>query len=350
MKRIIVCADGTWNVEDQVNAETGKRRPTNVTKIARAVLPQDRSGIHQIVFYRVGVGTGHGTDKYTGGAFGKGIEENIIALYRNILYNYALGDEIYLFGFSRGAFTARSLAGFMKFAGLLEKDDDYFVPDLYACYESGCGPGTSQWQKANRRIQGTRPCPEIKMIGVWDTVGSLGAPGWLGYVLNGKKYQYHQVGLFDEIKHAFHALAIDEHRKPFSPTLWEPPATWKGELDQVWFAGPHCDVGGGYSPDGLANLALHWIVGRASELGLEFDQTYLAPFKGVPESVLHDSMTLKFKAMGSVMRGIGKSKNGREAIHASVLSRMERPESKYSPHNVLEFLKGPDAKVWDESS
>src|SRR5690606_30939001 len=122
------------------------------------------------------------------------------------------------------------------------------------------------------------------------------------------------VGLFDEIEHAVHALAIDERRKPFLPTLWEAPDGWGGRLDQVWFAGVHCGVGGGYSPDGLANLALHWLVRQATGLGVEFDATYLSPFKGVPTSVLHDSMSFKYKALGSVVRPIGKAKNGNEAI------------------------------------
>ncbi len=345
MKRIIICADGTWNVQDQVNDETGKRRPTNVTKLARAVLPTDRNGVHQVVFYREGVGTGPGTDKLTGGAFGNGIEDNIVSLYRSILYNYTPGDEIYLFGFSRGAFTARSLAGFMKFAGLLEKDDDYFVPDIYACYEAGQGPGTEQWRHANRKVKDTRPCPVIRMVGVWDTVGSLGAPGMLGQIFNSKKYQYHQVGLIDEIEHAFHALAIDERRKPFVPTLWDAPDGWRGRLEQVWFAGVHCGVGGGYSPDGLANLALHWLVREASHLGIEFDVNYLNPFKGVPTALLHDSMSFKYKALGSVVRSIGKTKNGNEAIHQSVVQRMNHVESGYSPPNVVEYLKNPAARI-----
>lgn len=345
MKRIIVCADGTWNVQDQVNDETGKRRPTNVTKLARAVLPVDQNGIHQVVFYREGLGTGPGTDKLTGGAFGSGIEDNIVSLYRSILYNYSLGDEIYLFGFSRGAFTARSLAGFMKFAGLLEKDDDYYVPEIYACYESGHGVGTDQWRKANRKVSGTRPCPPIRMLGVWDTVGSLGAPGFLGQIFNSKKYQYHQVGLFNEIEHAFHALAIDERRKPFSPTLWEAPDGWGGQLEQVWFAGVHCDVGGGYSPDGLANLALLWLVRQAADLGVGFDRNYLSPFKGVPTSVLHDSMSFKYRPLGTVVRPIGMAKNGHEAIHDSVVRRMGDAESAYSPPNVKAYLARPDARV-----
>lgn len=345
MKRIVVCADGTWSIRDQVNKETGKRRPTNVTKLARAILPTDAGGVPQIVIYLEGVGTGPGIDKLTGGAFGSGIEKNIVSLYRSILYNYEPGDELYLFGFSRGAFTARSLAGFLKFAGLLEKDDDYYTPDLYACYEGGHGPGTPQWTAANRNVQGTRPCPPIRMIGVWDTVGSLGAPGVLGQVFNSRKYQYHQVDLFPEIQHAFHALAIDERRKPFAPTLWEAPAGWTGQLEQAWFAGTHCNVGGGHAPDGLANVALHWLVGEAGHLGLAFNAAYLKPFSPRFDSVLHDSMGFKYKLLGEITRPLGASARGNESIHESAVQRMDRAELKYAPANALAYLEQPGHRV-----
>jgi uncharacterized protein (DUF2235 family) len=177
MKRIVICADGTWNIRDQLDKETGKRRPTNVTKVARAVRPRDRHGVDQIVLYRDGVGTGGPLDKVTGGAFGSGVEDNVRSLYRFIVYNYEPGDALYFFGFSRGAFTVRTLVGFMSKVGLIEKDDDYFVPEIYACYEHGQGPGTSEWEKAFRKVRDRRPCPPIKLVGVWDTVGSLGAPG-----------------------------------------------------------------------------------------------------------------------------------------------------------------------------
>jgi hypothetical protein len=133
VKRIVICADGTWNVRDQVDEETKKRRPSNVTKIARAVLPQSADGIDQVVYYDEGLGTGNAVDKFSGGAFGRGIEENIRQLYRFIVYNYQSGDELYFFGFSRGAFTVRSLAGFMNLVGLVQKDDDFYVPDIYGC-------------------------------------------------------------------------------------------------------------------------------------------------------------------------------------------------------------------------
>jgi len=100
MKRIILCADGTWNVRDQVDKQTGKRRPTNVTKVARAVRPRSRDGIDQVVYYHDGVGTGGLKDRITGGAFGHGIEDNIRVLYRFLVYNYEPGDELFFFGFS----------------------------------------------------------------------------------------------------------------------------------------------------------------------------------------------------------------------------------------------------------
>src|SRR5262245_42812761 len=223
MKRIVICADGTWNERDQINEETGKPRPTNVTKIARATLPHAADGTDQIVFYHDGVGTGGGLDRYTGGAFGSGMENNIRVLYRFIVYNYIAGDQLFLFGFSRGAFTVRSLLGFMQKVGLLEKDDDYYVPELYGCYESNIQAGSPEWQHAFRHVTGARPCPPVRFIGVWDTVGALGAPGVLGQLLNRDKYKYHDVRLTPSVENAYQALAIDEHRKPFAPTLWERP-------------------------------------------------------------------------------------------------------------------------------
>lgn len=346
MKRIVICADGTWNQRDQLDEKTGKRRPTNVTKLARAVLPQARDGVHQVVFYHEGVGTGPGMDKLTGGAFGHGMEENIRALYRDIVYNYAPGDALYFFGFSRGAFTVRSLAGFMRFAGLVEKDDDYYVPELYACYEAGKGPGTPEWAHANRKITGTRPCPPIRMLGVWDTVGSLGAPGALGQLVNPNKYRYHDVTLGPAVQNAFHALAIDERRKPFAPSVWDRPDGWAGQLVQAWFPGVHCNVGGGYTPDGLANGALWWLVGEAAHLGLDFDATYLAPFGQAANSYLADSMDMKYRLLGSLLRPIGTARNGGEGLHASVIARMQDPACQYAPENVKAFrAQHPAAQV-----
>jgi len=338
MKRVILCADGTWNIRDQVDAASGERHPTNVTKIARGILPRSARGIDQITYYHDGVGTAAGLDHYTGGAFGEGVEANIRELYRFLVYNYELGDEVFFFGFSRGAFTVRTLAGFMNKFGFLQKGDDYCVPDLYDCYESGQGPGTDAWTKAFQNVRNPRPCPPIKFIGVWDTVGALGAPGFVGQYLNKDKYKYHDVELNPNIHNAYHALAIDERRSPFTPNLWSRPPGWTGTLQQAWFAGVHCNVGGGYTPDGLANEALHWMVEKAESLGLEFDSNYLKPFRPCFNSLLQDSMTGIYKLLGEYVRPIGEHLAAGEVLHKSVVDRKNLPACNYNPQNLTAFL------------
>ena len=345
MKRIVVCADGTWNERDQLDESTGKRRPTNVTKLARAVLPQASDGTSQVVFYDEGVGTSGGVDKLTGGAFGRGIERNVRDIYRFLVYNYQDGDQIYLFGFSRGAFTVRTLAGFMNKVGLLGKGDDYYVPDLYACYERSDAPGSPRWEQAFRNVKARRECPPILMVGVWDTVGALGAPGLLGRVANRGKYQYHDVSLNPRIRNAFHALAIDEQRSPFAPDLWQRPAGWQGRLEQVWFAGVHSNIGGGYTPDGLANEALHWMVEQAEQLGLQFDASYLAFFAPVYGSELKDSMTATYRVMGRHVRELGAHAAHGEAVHQAAVDRFRDARCNYRPANLAGYLDGGQARI-----
>ncbi len=334
MKRIVICSDGTWNVRDQIDEESQKRRPSNVTKIARAVLPRASNGVDQIVYYDEGLGTANAVDRFSGGAFGKGIEENIRQLYRFIVYNYEAGDELYFFGFSRGAFTVRTLAGFMNLVGLVQKDDDFYVPDIYGCYESSKRPGSPEWAKAFRKVKDTRPCPPIRMIGVFDTVGALGAPGVLGQVFNADKYEYHDVALNPNIQNAYHALAIDERRKPFAPNIWKRIANWNGTLQQAWFAGSHINVGGGAAPDGLANEALHWIVEKAENLGLEFDKAFLTFYRACFNSVLRDSMSGKYRLFGELRRPIGQQVADGEAIHQSAIDRVGHADSRYGPENL----------------
>ena len=347
MKRIVICADGTWNLRDQVDAESGKRRPTNVTKTARAIRPRARDGVDQVVFYHDGLGTRGPLDKVTGGAFGAGIENNVRNLYRAIVYNFEPGDELYFFGFSRGAFTVRTLVGFMNLVGLIEKDDDYYVPEIYSCYEKDKRFGSAEWTSAFHNVHGTRPCPPIAFIGVWDTVGSLGAPGVIGKIasaLRGNKYAYHDVGPNEHVAHAYHALAIDERRKPFEPTLWQRPPDWPGVLEQAWFAGVHSNVGGGYRPDGLANEALHWIISKAKLLGLDVDRDYLAHFEPHFDSKLHDSMSLKYRVFGPLIRPIGMYAADGECVHESALKRLKHSPSQYAPENLKRVMeKGPDA-------
>jgi uncharacterized protein (DUF2235 family) len=312
-----------------------------VTKVARAVLPRARDGIDQVVYYHDGVGTGGGMDRVTGGGFGHGMEDNIRILYRFIVYNYEPDDELYFFGFSRGAFTVRSLAGFMRKVGLVQKDDDYYVPDIYHCYETNKGPGTPEWEKAFHNVRDVRPCPLICFIGVWDTVGALGAPGLIGQIFNRGKYKYHDVGLHDAIQNAAHALAIDERRRPFAPDIWRKPEGWAGRLEQAWFPGVHSNVGGGYWPDGLANEALHWIVEKAADLGLQFDESYLAYFLPCFNSVLVDSMTIAYRAMIPHDRKLGEHAADGEKVHQAAIDRMGLPACAYGPESLKAYLANP---------
>lgn len=343
MKRIVLCADGTWNLRDQIDEKSGKRRPTNVTKMARAIRARDAQGVDQVVYYHDGIGTSGGClDRHSDGAFGHGMEDNVRNLYRFIVYNYQPGDALFLFGFSRGAFTVRTLAGFMHQVGLIEKDDDFWLPEIYACYEQQKGPGTPEWTQAFHKVKGTRPCPPIELIGVWDTVGALGAPGLLGQVFNKNKYRYHDIGLNPAILHAFHALAIDEHRKPFAPDLFVRPQGWAGVLEQAWFPGAHCGVGGSYWPDGLANEALHWIAEKAEGRGLALDATYLSYFKPCFNTKLHDSMSAMYRAMGPHVRPIGRQLADGEVVHQAAIDRRGLLAD-YRPENLEQYLKSAPA-------
>jgi uncharacterized protein (DUF2235 family) len=345
MKRIVICADGTWNERDRIDEKTGRRHPTNVTKVARAIRARASDGIDQVVYYHDGVGTGGGVDKFTGGAFGEGIEANVRDLYRFILYNYeerdrdGKPDQLFFFGFSRGAFTVRTLAGFMKKVDLLHKDDDYYIPEAYGCYEKSVSRGSAPWKKAFHNVKPPRACPKIAFVGVWDTVGALGAPGAMGQALNRDKYKYHDIELGPHIENAFHAMAIDERRRPFLPNLWTRNPDFTGQLEQAWFPGVHSNVGGSYSPDGLANEALHWLVGKAEGFGLEVDDAFLAHYTPCFNSTLNDSMTAMYRVLRPASRTIGAHAADGECIHQAAIDRLNHAPSNYAPANLTASLR-----------
>ncbi len=173
---------------------------------------------------------------------------------------------------------------------------------------------------------------------MWDTVGSLGAPGAIGQFLAPNKYKYHDTALNDRIANAFHALAIDERRGPFAPTLYARPAGWPGTLEQVWFPGYHCNVGGSSDPDGVANEALHWLIEKAEGLGLELDKAYLVHYLACFNSEVHDSMSTLYRLMPKYVRPIGDNLAHGEAIHQSALDRMRLPECNYKPENLAKAV------------
>ena len=189
--------------------------------------------------------------------------------------------------------------------------------------------------------------PPIKFIGVWDTVGALGAPGFLGQLFNGKKYAYHDIALNDNIQNAYQALALHEHRKPFFPSVWAAPAAWRGTLVQTWFVGAHSDIGGGEPRDGLANEALHWMVEKAERLGLEVDSSFLAHYRPCFNGDYHDSMTVTYRLLGSVTRALGTAVGGVETVHQAVLDRqVKTPQlGPDNPTNVGATLHGASAET-----
>ncbi len=336
-KRIIICCDGTWNTADQREGETPK--PTNVAKMAQAISPQDQQGTPQIVYYGEGVGTDPGLyNKVVGGMTGKGISANIIAAYRFLVNNYVEGDELFFFGFSRGAYTVRSLAGLVRNCGILKKMHVNKMGAAYDLYRSKNladkpdGPNAVQFIMTY-----SRKIPVIKFIGVWDTVGALGIPNDILQLSEGL-YEFHDVKLSQIIANAYHALAIDENRKPFLPTLWEQnEKAVNQKLEQVWFAGVHSDIGGGYVKSGLSDISFQWMKEKVAACGLGFEaiDNFIFPDPFIPH---HNELRGIYLLIGKVSRPIGKGKGTFESIHESVMTRRNKLKGKYAPDNLIEYL------------
>ena len=262
-RRLVVCFDGTWNDPDK------GAKPTNVVKMVRAVRAITQDGVSQVVFYDKGVGTAGGTDALFGGAFGAGLLTNVIDGYRFLANNYEDGDEIYVFGFSRGAFTARSLAGLIGLGGLLHPAKlGGGLRELVDVYKDETLDATGKRVKADGLKIGPRHRVRIACVGVWDTVGSLGVPGDIGNTFKKKKYYFHDVQLGADVDVALHAAAIDEKRGPFAPTLWVSkdgrPTRDDQTVEQVWFSGVHSNVGGSYADATLSDIAFDWMVQRVT--------------------------------------------------------------------------------------
>jgi uncharacterized protein (DUF2235 family) len=303
-KRLVVCFDGTWNAADSKDAET------NVVKLARAIPVRDPADNLQLVLYLRGVGTGGFADRLVGGAVGEGVENNLRSGYMFIAQNYEPGDEIFLFGFSRGAFTARSLSGFISAAGLLKRECLSLMFNAWQYYET---PGAKRPATpfAGMREASCHQAVRIKCVGVWDTVGSLGIPAPELRALrdlNQKHFGFHDTQPSGMVDHAFHALAVDEMRDEFVPTLWTMPEVAAGQplphVEQVWFAGAHSDVGGGYERENaLSDIPLLWMADRAQSCGLHVDFARLPDrAKLNPLATLHDARKLLSYSVTDLLR------------------------------------------------
>ncbi|KAH7014374.1 uncharacterized protein B0I36DRAFT_389287 [Microdochium trichocladiopsis] len=272
-KRLIVCCDGTW----QSSVTIKKNVPSNLTRLARSfaredVVTDDKSGKEtvweQIVYYDAGIGTGEisKAEKDRQGGFGHGFVANVIEAYNFLVLNWYPGDKIYCFGFSRGAYTARAVAGLVNDIGVISPRDMQDFPELYAAYSSYKGGDSHGFRKSReyRRWQAgvlskqrkdpatglalwdqiphalvTEESRLVEVVGVFDTVGSLGVPDspyftvdaimtGINYWWGGESPGFHNVNLSPYIANAFHAMALDEHRGPFSPTLWHLPPPLPG--------------------------------------------------------------------------------------------------------------------------
>jgi uncharacterized protein (DUF2235 family) len=305
MKRLVICLDGTWNRADQEH--NGVPCPSNVVQMAFRAAKRDE-GVAQLVYYDQGVGTGNLLDRLSGGAFGEGLEDNINEAYRFLLANYELGDQMFLFGFSRGAFTARSLAGMIRKCGILRRASVRHYRAALRLYhgpEHPDDPGPTQF-RAEHSIGGAGPIP-IRFVGVWDTVGALGIPLRGLRWLTRHKHQFHDTELSKSVQFACHALAIDEHRAPFQPALWTYRPKEGQTVEQVWFCGAHSDVGGGYSESLLSDIALNWMVGRAHAAGLALDPEAMSAYPVTPDhhGKPHNSATGWYRLAPGIDRPIG---------------------------------------------
>lgn len=292
-KNIALFIDGTWNKSvDVILPES-----TNVYKLFKA---SDKTN-DQLPEYAAGVGTdawwAHPVRKIFGGLFGLGTQYRIRDAYQFLSGNYDRGDNVYLFGFSRGAFQARSLAGFIDAVGLLLRSAAHSdkVEEAYNLYESGQDATQSPLRQLLRRLDlPAMPNVEdgtvlpIYFMGVWDTVGALGLPGRM------KKFsapftEYHQTELPSNVTHARHALAVHELRDDFEPLLWmrRSPLNPAQTLEQVWLPGAHADVGGGYPESGWSDVGLRWMASEAKALGLKLNSQLPTPADISAEQIHH---------------------------------------------------------------
>jgi uncharacterized protein (DUF2235 family) len=339
MANIVICADGTWNRPEE---DIEKDFPTNVLKLARAIEPAP-TRLKQHVFYDWGLGSYHNT--MTAGATGRGIHKNIQDGYRYIVQNYAEGDKIYLFGFSRGAYTVRALSGLINNCGILKRPDARLISDAWGIYKSPSAKNHPEGDASVKfRTAHCHPSRDVHFIGVWDTVGALGVPFSLLGMFD-RRDEFYDTKMGPNVAFARHALAIDEEREDFEPTLWDPrPGV---DLKQVWFAGVHADIGGSYPPDkdtGLsaADSPLAWMLDEASAAGLKIEPHIRTALTDGSKGKIHQSRNHIYRFKKPYYRPLIDPKRP-TLIHPSVKSRYQQ-DSSYRPKMLEELVK---SRGWD---
>ncbi|TFK41204.1 hypothetical protein BDQ12DRAFT_679070 [Crucibulum laeve] len=348
-KRIIVCCDGTW--QDGISEH--RSQYTNILRLARTINHEDVRNpnshpIPQIVFYQSGIGTENNFySEYIEGTTGGSLADKVEEAYAFIAHNYTPGDEIFLFGFSRGAYTARMVAMFVGEIGVLDrKDMDHFAGIFIAYQKLGKSKDEAEInmlkEKMFRWNQHTSPGKiradsdgdtfSVQCVGVFDTVGSLGLPEELTF--RSKKlrtlFGFPDRLLGEHIHRAYQALALNETRSDFNCNKFEQTegGRQKGQvLKQCWFTGSHSDIGGGYRDHDLADLSLVWMAAQIGDI-LSLDMKYLSGLLSTPVAQWgaqkpHDPRTGIFSFSLSIQRPLPTTLNviTQETIHASVLEQ-----------------------------
>ncbi len=363
MKTIAIFFDGTWNKPQTLtnvrlgfNALVSDSRSTDNTRRYRPDGHDDHT--EQLAFYYPGVGT-RALQWVTGGAFGNGLSRNVLEAYCDLCREYEPGDELFLFGFSRGAYTARSLAGLIRNCGIIIEPSESLLNQAWTMYV-----GRDEVMHPDARVpQGFRrsfshdALPRIRFLGVWDTVGALGIPSSQAWVpFSRARYQFHDVELSGIVEHAYHAVATDEHREDYQPTMWAredeadahfhrltPQIEKTGQtVEQRWFIGAHANVGGGYDNDPLASIPLTWLCDKAAALGLQFTQqptadhnAHLADIRDSYAEFMYGTYRL-FKRNRRYHRVFGSGLN--ESVDDSVWARWQAMPS-YRPPSLVKLAK-----------
>lgn len=344
-QRLIVFFDGTWNdPEDQ----------TNVYRLSRRVHDYD-GDTQQRFFYDPGVGTSKWS-RFRGGALGYGLSKNLRQGYEWLAKRYTEGDEIWIFGFSRGAYTARSLVGMIRKCGLLHIVTPKLIKDAEALYrnknEAPDSCNCTQFKEYYSRQ------PRIDFLGVWDTVGALGVPGTFWSETG--KYAWHDTELSGIVDRAYHAVALDEYRAAYDVSLWTSSTGDKKSanlaVEQRWFIGAHANVGGGYgSHDHLADIPLQWMMGKATDAGLVMEE--FIPAADAWETNPNDSFRaflkgayawyrkLRVKGDGRFVRKFSEGSHGKRAVNvtidSSVWRRWRDPRFEYRPQVLTDANQSP---------
>ena len=315
---------------------TGQGRwglPSNVFKLFRML---ERSA-DQVAFYDSGIATGW--RKIPGALAGLGISQNIIEGYEFIFANYDEGDRIFLFGSSRGATTVRSLSGFIQLIGGLRGASRELIRSAYRIYRTRARERRESRAREFAARHGSTATP-ISFLGVWDTVRALGIPiRAIDVVLENLPFlghRFHDLRLSPCVDSGYHALAIDEDRRAFRPTLWDRPALEHQTVRQVWFCGAHTDVGGGFEETGLSDLALEWMLANAVASGLRIDPEHPIEIRPDPDGVLHEPRSgLLGWLYRREVRSWSPATHGNPVVHASALrrtrNRRNEPDPPYAP-------------------